>query len=134
MNDTNRHHGTGHLGVEPKIFTGEKGGKVAKLFTILNEGYVDRAGTKHESTLPLNLVVLRPSDVAFAETLHKGDAVSWNGKLAMRQFTDKDGKDRTATEIVIAGPGAKLETIPAKVDAEEFGPRQQQATAPAHNQ
>ena len=113
MSDQNKHTGTGRLGVEPKFFTGESGSKVGKLFALLNESYTDRGGKEHKETLPVNIVLLRPADVALAETLHTGAAISWEGKLARRTF-EKEGKEQAVFEILIAGPGAKLAVVEAK--------------------
>jgi len=113
MSDQNRHVGTGRLGVEPKIFTGESGSKVGKLFALLNESYTDKGGQDHKSTLPINIVLLRSVEVALAETLHTGDSISWEGKLARRTF-EKDGKEQAVFEIVIAGADSKLELLDAK--------------------
>ena len=109
MSDTNKHIGTGRLGAEPKFFTGESGSKVGKLFALLNESYTDRGGQEHKTTLPVNIVLLRPAEIAVAETLHTGSPISWEGKLAKRTY-EKDGKEIPVFEIVIAGAGAKLES------------------------
>ncbi len=131
MSDVNQHKGTGRLGVEPKFFTGESGSKVGKLFALLNESYTDKAGKEHKETLPVNIVLLRPADVALAETLHTGAAISWQGKLARRTF-EKEGKEQAVFEIVVAGPGSKLEF--AESAGAAIGKREQQAAAPQHNQ
>ncbi len=136
MNDTNKYSGTGRLGVEPKIITTEGGTKIGKLFALLNESYVDKAGTKHESTLPVNLVLFKPADVKMAETeLHTGSAIAFNGKLTHRAYDDEHGKKHSVYEVAIAGPGSKLEAVTPKANAAEaIGERQKQASAPAHNQ
>jgi single-stranded DNA-binding protein len=141
MSDVNKYTGTGRLGVEPKIITTEAGTKVGKLFALLNDNYVDRAGREHKETLPVNIVVLRPADVALVETLHTGASISWEGKLARRTF-EKDGKEQAVFEIVIAGAGAKLEAVEPKASGasatgaarDAIGKREQQASAPSHNQ
>ena len=86
---------------------------------------------KHETALPVNIVLLRKADVALAETLHTGAAISWQGKLARRTF-EKEGKEQAVFEILIAGPGAKLEAHEPAAAA--IGKREHQASAPQHNQ
>jgi single-stranded DNA-binding protein len=113
MRDQNEHIGSGRLGVEPKIFTGECGRKVGKLFALLNDSYTGKGGNEHKSTLPVNIVLLRPDDVATAENLHIGDAVSWEGKLARRTY-EKDGKEQAVFEILVVGKDSKLEVLDAK--------------------
>ena len=113
MADINKHTGAGRLGVEPKIINVEGGGKIGKLFAILNESYVDKAGKKHDDTLPVNIVLLKPSDVTLAETLHTGSPISWQGKLSRRTY-EKDGAEQAVFEIVIAGPGSRLSVPEAK--------------------
>ena len=121
MSDMNKHSGTGRLGVEPKIITSEGGTKIGKLFAILNDSYVDKAGTRHEETLPVNIVLLKPSDIALAETLHTGSPVSWQGKLARRTY-EKNGIEQVVFEIVVAGPGSKL-AVPETKAKEAVGSR-----------
>ena len=134
----NQHKGTGHLGTEPKFFNETTDRPFGKLFVIMNESY-EKDGVKHETTIPVNILLPRKSDVEKAKDFHTGTGVSWTGKLAHRTY-EVDGKERSSYELVIAGPGAKLELLEAKPkDAaadlkSENGRRQQQASAPAHNQ
>ena len=129
MSDTNKHTGTGRLGVEPKFFTGESGTRIGKLFALLNESHVDKSGNEHKSTLPVNIVLVRPAEIAIAETLHTGTAISWEGKLARRTF-EKDGREQAVFEIVIAGNGSKLTALDAKAAVGER-PQRQNGHAPA---
>jgi hypothetical protein len=62
MSDTNQHKGSGRLGVEPKFFKESTDRPFAKLFVIINESY-EKDGVKHESTIPLNILLLRKADV-----------------------------------------------------------------------
>jgi hypothetical protein len=95
---------------------------------------------KHETTIPLNILLLRKTDVDKAHDAHTGTPISWTGKLAHRTY-EVAGEKRSSFEVVIAGPGAKLEfgepkakeaTAPGNARA-AIGKREQPASGSAHN-
>ena len=44
-----------------------------------------------------------PTVAAVETMLRKGDAVLVEGRIATRKYSDRDGVERTVTEIVVAG-------------------------------
>ena len=46
--------------------------------------------------------------------LKKGDAVLVEGRIASRAFRDKDGNDRTVTEIVVSGWQGTVNILPGR--------------------
>jgi hypothetical protein len=62
-----------------------------------------------------------------AHEFHTGTGISWTGKLSHHTY-EVEGEKRATYEVVVAGPGAKLEVLDAKQAA---GARPSQA-ATAH--
>ena len=85
----------------------------------------------------MNIVLSRKADVELAHQAHTGTPISWTGKLALREY-EVAGEKRMAVDIVVAGPGAKLELTQPKAAVEDaknaIGKREQQAAAPSHTQ
>ena len=49
-----------------------------------------------------------------AEMVRKGALVLVEGRLRTREFTDREGKERTVTEIVVAGPQSMVNVLSPK--------------------
>ena len=59
-----------------------------------------------------------------SEMVRKGALVLVEGRLRTREFKDREGKERSVTEIVVAGPQAMVNVLspkPAAVPADEGG-------------
>ena len=63
----------------------------------------DREGRPAEATEWHRVVVYGSAVEAVGSMLKKGGAVLVEGRIATRGFTDREGNDRTVTEIVVAG-------------------------------
>ena len=91
----------GNVGIDPEIRTTEGGVKVARIRLATTERLFDRQANEakehtewHNVTLWRNL-----ADVA-DRFIRKGSQVYIEGSLRTRDWTDKDGNKRYATEIV----------------------------------
>lgn len=90
---------TGNLGSVAEITTFENGKKLAKVSIAINEDY--KADNKDvKKTTWVNLAFWNEK-TALVENLEKGDFVEVSGKLAIGEYTDKDGNKRQTTEVVI---------------------------------
>ncbi len=94
----------GHAGRDPEIRTLPKGGKAAAFSLATAEKWTDREGKPAEATDWHRVVVYGAAVDAVQKTLRKGDPVMVEGRIATRQYQDREGNDRTVTEIVVAGP------------------------------
>ena len=63
-------------------------------------------------------MVYGPAAVAVEKMLRKGDPVLVEGRVATRGFTDKDGTERTITEIVVAGPQGTVSILTGRRSAD----------------
>lgn len=105
----------GRLGKDPESKTFPDGGKIVNVSLAAGEKWKDKDGNVKESTEWFNLQFRgKLADVA-EKYLHKGDLVYVEGPLRSRQYQDKDGNTRTATEIhvtelkMLGSPGSKSE-------------------------
>jgi single-strand DNA-binding protein len=91
----------GNLGMDPYVKTFDKNRKLARLSIATNDSYKNDKGEKITET-QWHHIVLWGAQATMAESyLKKGDAVIIEGKLASRNYIDKDGAKRFVTEIVV---------------------------------
>lgn len=91
----------GNLGMDPDVKTFDNNRKLARLSIATNDNYKNDKGEKVTETQWHHLV-LWGAQATLAETfLRKGDSVIIEGKLATRNYNDKDGVKRYVTEIVV---------------------------------
>jgi len=94
----------GRAGRDPDVRTLKGGGKAAAFSLATTEKWTDREGRPAEATEWHRVVVYGPAAAAVETMLRKGDPVLVEGRIATRGFRDKEGTDRTITEVVVAGP------------------------------
>jgi single-strand DNA-binding protein len=89
----------GNLGADPILRKTNSGISVANLSVATNER-VKQDGEWQDHTEWHNVTVFGKSAEACASNLSKGSKVTVQGKIRTRTFTDKEGRERRATEIV----------------------------------
>lgn len=91
----------GNSGQDPEIRKLENGTSVAKVSLATKESWKDKDGEWQSTTEWHNLVLWR--DLADRATnIKKGSLVYAEGKVTYRKYTDKDGVERNATDIVVS--------------------------------
>jgi len=90
----------GHLGADPEVRTLDSGVKVGRFSLATNENYKDKDGNWQKLTEWHNVVIWRDLAERSESQLKKGMLVYVEGKINYRKYTDKDGAERTATDIV----------------------------------
>lgn len=90
----------GYLGRDPEIRRLESGVAVAQFSVATTENYKDNAGNRQIQTEWHNIVAWRTLAEQAERNFKKGSLVFIEGKLTTRKFTDKNGVERTATDIV----------------------------------
>ncbi len=89
----------GNLGFDPEVRTTAAGRKMARLRIATNETYKNTQGEK-VTDIQWHTVIVWGRTAEIAEQfLHKGSEVMVEGRLQYREYTDKAGAKRTATEI-----------------------------------
>ena len=103
MLNVNRATLVGHAGRDPETRDLKNGGKAAVFTLATTEKWKNADGRPAEATEWHRIVVYGPAVKAVEAMLKKGDRVMVEGRIATRGFTDREGNDRTVTEIVVSG-------------------------------
>lgn len=90
----------GHAGGDPDVRTLETGAQVARFSLATNESYKDKAGEWQTNTEWHNVILWRDLAERAAQQVKKGSTVYVEGKISYRKYTDKDGVEKTLTDIV----------------------------------
>lgn len=109
----------GNLGRDPEVRNMPNGDAVANLAVATTDRWTDKAtGEKKESTEWSRVSLFgRLAEIA-QQYLRKGSQVYIEGKLQTRKYTDKDGIERYATEIV----GSVLQMLDRRGDNDNSQP------------
>ena len=78
------------------------------------EKWTDREGNPAEATEWHRIVVYGPTVAAVETMLRKGDAVLVEGRIATREYRDREDVARTVTEIVVAGRQGLVNVLSAR--------------------
>lgn len=90
----------GHLGKDPEIRTLENGTKVGTFTLATNENFKDKTDNWQTVTEWHNIVVWRGQAERAERDLKKGSLAYIEGKITHRKYNDKDGIERSTTDIV----------------------------------
>jgi single-strand DNA-binding protein len=91
----------GNVGMDPDVRTFDNNRKMVRLSIATNESYKNDKGEKVTDTQWHNIVFLGTQATMAESFLKKGDAVIIEGKLASRNYNDKDDVKRYVTEVVV---------------------------------
>ncbi|MFV0422210.1 single-stranded DNA-binding protein [Oleidesulfovibrio sp.] len=103
----------GRLGADPELKYTQSGTPVARLRIATSETYTDREGNRQETTEWHTVVVFQRQAENCANYLSKGSMVYVEGSITTRQWQDKDGQNRYATEI----KGQRVQFLDRKSDS-----------------
>ena len=76
-------------------------------------------------------MVYGPVVETVGKMLKKGDRVMVEGRIATRGFTDREGNDRTVTEIVVSGWQGMVNILSDRRASPDRGPGQAEETPDA---
>ena len=91
----------GHAGGDPDSRTLDTGAQVARVSLATNESYKDKAGEWQTTTEWHNLIMWRDLAERAVQHIKKGSTLYVEGKISYRKYTDKDGVEKTVTDIVV---------------------------------
>ena len=101
----------GHAGRNPEMRTLPSGSEVALFSLATNERFKRRDGTEGESTEWHAIVAFGSAAQTVRKLVHRGAAVLVEGRIATRTWTDKSGTEHRTSEILIAGPQARVNVL-----------------------
>ena len=113
MLNVNRVTLLGHVGRDPELHTGASGDRAARFSLATTERWKDRAGELQERTEWHRIIVFGGQVGVVEERVHKGAAVLVEGRLTVREYTDRQDTPRQATEIIVAGPQGMVNVLSA---------------------
>lgn len=129
MSSLNKSTIIGNLGADPEIRYTQSNTAVATLSIATSEKYKDRDGQQVEKTEWHRVVAWAKLAEVCQNYLKKGDKVYIEGPIQTREWEDKDGQKRYATEIKAlnmvmlgsgAGSGKPKQTAPAQSEPDNL--------------
>lgn len=115
----------GRLGRDPEVRYMPNGDAVCNFSVATSESWTDRnSGQRQERTEWHNISMYRRLAEIAGQYLKKGSQVYLEGKIQSRKYTDKQGVERTAYEII----GDEMKMLGGRNDSQ---PTQQSSPPPA---
>jgi single-strand DNA-binding protein len=90
----------GNLGKDPELQVTSDGTPVTRFSLAVNRTYKTPTGERKEETEWFIIVAWRQLAELTEQYLHKGSKVYIEGRLSQRKYTDKQGIQRTAVEVI----------------------------------
>lgn len=89
---------TGRLTADPELKTTQSGISVTSFSVAVNRPY--RTGEEQQTDF-INVVAWRKTAEFIAKYFKKGNMIGVEGSIQTRKYTDKNGNNRTAFEVVV---------------------------------
>jgi single-strand DNA-binding protein len=109
----------GNLGKDPEIRSFQNGGRAANFSIATTESWKDKeSGERKERTEWHRVSIVSDALVTLAEKhLKKGSKVYIEGRLETRKWTDKEGREKSTTEVVLRPYSGELLMLDGRKDA-----------------
>ncbi|MBL8590813.1 MAG: single-stranded DNA-binding protein [Methylobacteriaceae bacterium] len=113
----------GNLGRDPEVRRTSKGDPIVSFSVATTESWRDKAsGERKDRTEWHNVVIFNENLGRIAEQyLKKGSKVYLEGQLQTREYTDKDGNQRKATDVVLQRSRGELTLLDSRGRGGEAG-------------
>ena len=121
MLNVNRVTLLGHVGRDPEIHTSAGCDRAARFSLATTERWKDRAGELQERTEWHRIIVFGGQVGVVERLVRKGSAVLVEGRLTVREYTDKQDQPRQATEIIVSGPQGIVNVLAPRTDSPHEG-------------
>ncbi len=89
----------GRMVRDPELRQLDNGTSVTSFSVAVDRNYVDKTTNERQADF-LNVVAWRQTAEFVCKYFHQGDMIALEGSLQSRKYTDKDGNNRIAIEIV----------------------------------
>ena len=109
----------GNLGRDPELNVTAEGTPVTKFSLAVSRNYTTKSGERREETEWFNIVAWEKLAETCERYLHKGSKVYIEGRITQRKYTDKEGVQRTAVDV-IASSMEMLTPKSASSDSESY--------------
>ena len=118
MLHVNRATVLGYAGGDAKRRTMQSGEDTVSFSVATTRRWKGDDGNPQEVTEWHRVAVFGGSVEPVSEMVRKGVLVLVEGRLRTREFQDREGKERTVTEIVVAGPQGMVNVLSPKPSAD----------------
>ena len=113
----------GNLGAKPEVKYAANGNAVANLSVATSDSWIDKStGQKQERTEWHRVSLFGKLAEVAAQYTDKGSKVYVEGKLETRKYTDKDGIEKYATNIVVGGFNGVFQMLDRREDSSSSVP------------
>jgi single-strand DNA-binding protein len=114
----------GNVGKDPEIRSTQDGREIVNLTLATSESWKDKStGERKEKTEWHRIVIFNEHLVSIVKSyVKKGSKLYVEGALVTRKWTDKEGAEKYATEIVLQGFSGSIVLL-NKVEAGEANPQ-----------
>ena len=129
MLNVNRVTLLGHVGRDPEFHSSAAGDRAARFSLATTERWKDRAGEPQERTEWHRIIVFGGQVGVVERLIRKGSAVLVEGRLTVREYTDKQDMPRQATEIIVSGPQGMVNVLAPRAGGEPEGRVAESASA-----
>ena len=108
----------GNLGAKPEVKYASNGNAISNLSVATSESWTDKStGQKQERTEWHRVSLFGKLAEIATQYTDKGSKVYVEGKLETRKYTDKDGIEKYATNIVIGGFNGVFQMLDRREDS-----------------
>ena len=114
MLHVNRATVLGYAGGDAKRRTMQSGEATVSFSVATTRRWKDKEGNPGEATEWHRIAVFGGSVGPASEMVRRGALVLVEGRLRTREFKDREGKERTVTDIVVAGPQDMVNVLSPK--------------------
>ena len=90
----------GNLGRDPELNVTAEGTPVTKFSLAVSRNYTTKSGERKEETEWFNIVAWEKLAETCERYLHKGSKVYIEGRITQRKYTDREGVQRTAVDVI----------------------------------
>ena len=120
----------GNLTRDPQLSNLPSGSSVTRFGMAVNRKWKGADGQQKEEVLFVDCDAFGKTGEVINQYKHKGDSLLVEGRLALDQWTDKEGNKRSKHKIVVEG----CQFVGGKPDQAEQRPAPQRAPAPAQSE
>ena len=117
----------GYLGRDPEVRYMPNGDAVCNFSIATSESWEDQSGQRQERTEWHAITLYRRLAEIAGQYLKKGSLIYLEGKIQSRKYTDKQGVERTAYEII----GNEMKMLGGRNDNPHPAPSTQSSAPPA---
>lgn len=123
----------GNVGKDPDIRTTQDGREIANLSVATSESWKDKKTGERKDRVEWNRVVIFSEGLVgvVKQYVKKGSRLYIEGQLQTRKWTDKDGAEKYATEVVLQGFASSLILLDSRGEKSSEAPTASQSTGAA---